>query len=227
MTQTMSSNIPSDRIKEIYKSRRNLLAILKKQGYAADDYDGVGIADIAIMAKHGQLDMMLERGGDDGDGAGKEKPSGTGNKLYVRYIMTSTFRSPDMLSNLVEDLYAETLGPNDDLIIVAQDDPNEKLMKLMEKLWIQEKIYVRVIGIKRLQFNILEHALVPQHTILSSEERESILKKYNVTDATTQLPVISRFDPVANVIGIRPGQVCEIKRSSRTAVTANYYRVCV
>ena len=42
-----------------------------------------------------------------------------------------------------------------------------------------------------------------------------------------QFPIISRFDPVAQSIGIRPGQVCEIIRPSKTAIIAPYYRVCV
>jgi DNA-directed RNA polymerase subunit H (RpoH/RPB5) len=43
----------------------------------------------------------------------------------------------------------------------------------------------------------------------------------------TQFPDISRFDPVAQIIGIRPGQVCEIIRPSKTAISAYYYRICV
>lgn len=220
----MSSNISSDCIREIYKSRTNLVDILETQGYNVASVKGFGVMDIATMAEHNQLDMVLTRGGDEEGGVS------VGNKkLYVRYNVLSTFRTTAALSDLVDDLYTidETLGPDDDLIIITLDDPNDKLMKLMEKLWIQDRIYVRMISLKRLQFNILNHTLVPEHTILSPEDRAAMLVKYNVTDAMTQLPVISRFDPVANVIGIRPGQVCEIKRSSRTAVTANYYRVCV
>ena len=43
----------------------------------------------------------------------------------------------------------------------------------------------------------------------------------------TLFPDISRFDPVARVIGLRPGQVCHIIRPSKTAIEANYYRVCI
>jgi DNA-directed RNA polymerase subunit H (RpoH/RPB5) len=50
--------------------------------------------------------------------------------------------------------------------------------------------------------------------------------KYNITDKI-QFPDISRFDPVARVIGLRPGQVCNIIRASKTAIEANYYRICV
>jgi DNA-directed RNA polymerase subunit H (RpoH/RPB5) len=61
---------------------------------------------------------------------------------------------------------------------------------------------------------------------LSEEEVEEVKIKYNI-NKLSQLPEISRFDPVAQVIGIRPGQVCEIIRSSKTAVNSKYYRVCI
>ena len=50
--------------------------------------------------------------------------------------------------------------------------------------------------------------------------------RYNITDKV-QFPDISRFDPVAQVIGLRPGQVCEITRASKTAIESKYYRVCI
>ena len=43
----------------------------------------------------------------------------------------------------------------------------------------------------------------------------------------SQLPEISRFDPHALVVGVRPGNICLIQRSSLTALKTNYYRVCV
>jgi DNA-directed RNA polymerase subunit H (RpoH/RPB5) len=52
------------------------------------------------------------------------------------------------------------------------------------------------------------------------------MKKYNIL-IKIHIPDISRFDPVAQVIGLRPGKVCQIIRPSKTSVTANYYRVCV
>ena len=52
------------------------------------------------------------------------------------------------------------------------------------------------------------------------------MEKYNLMQRT-QFPEISRFDPVARVIGLRPGQICKITRPSKTAIESNYYRVCV
>ena len=83
-----------------------------------------------------------------------------------------------------------------------------------------------MISIKRLQFNILDHSLVPPHRVMTSAEVEDVKKKYNI-NYLTEFPEISRFDPVSQVIGLRPGQVCEITRSSKTAITSYYYRCCV
>ena len=53
-----------------------------------------------------------------------------------------------------------------------------------------------------------------------------IMKKFNIKDKTL-FPEISRFDPVALAIAMRPGQVCKILRSSATALDYDYYRICV
>jgi DNA-directed RNA polymerase subunit H (RpoH/RPB5) len=52
------------------------------------------------------------------------------------------------------------------------------------------------------------------------------MEKYNIKNKSL-FPYISRFDPVARVIGLRPGQVCHIVRPSKTSIKANYYRVCI
>ena len=49
--------------------------------------------------------------------------------------------------------------------------------------------------------------------------------KYNIT-SDDMIPGISRFSPVAQVLGIRPGQLCEIVRPSKTSITSNFYRIC-
>jgi DNA-directed RNA polymerase subunit H (RpoH/RPB5) len=61
---------------------------------------------------------------------------------------------------------------------------------------------------------------------MNSIEVAEIMTKYSVKDKI-QFPEISRFDPVARVIGLRPGDMCHIIRPSKTAIETNYYRVCV
>jgi DNA-directed RNA polymerase subunit H len=81
-------------------------------------------------------------------------------------------------------------------------------------------------NIKRLQYNILQHTLVPKATILAEKAVDELKAKYNLK-TLAQLPEISRFDPQSLALCLRPGQVLELQRKSDTAMTYPYYRVCV
>ena len=56
-------------------------------------------------------------------------------------------------------------------------------------------------------------------------EVEEVKKRYNIKE--NMFPEISRFDPVALAIGIRPGEICKIDRPSKTAIKSIYYRICI
>jgi DNA-directed RNA polymerase subunit H (RpoH/RPB5) len=103
---------------------------------------------------------------------------------------------------------------------------NETLNTLVKHIWEQDGIFIVVQNLKRLQYNVLDHSLVPPHRILNAGELDIVKKKYNISNIM-MLPEMSRFDPVAQVLFIRPGQVVEIKRPSKTAIESLYYRVCV
>ena len=110
-------------------------------------------------------------------------------------------------------------------MIVVKDEVNETLTNTVKHIWESEKIFIILQPLKRLQFNILDHTLVPPHRILSESEKTNIKKRYNIIN-DNQFPDILRFDPVAQAIGIRPGEVCEIIRPSKTAISEPYYRIC-
>ena len=95
----------------------------------------------------------------------------------------------------------------------------------MNYIFIKDNIYVNIINIQEILFNILDHVMVPEHKILTNKEKEFIYNKYNIME-DSELPEISRFDPVAKIIGLRPGELCEITRSSKTSITSKYYRLC-
>ena len=208
----MSTN---NRILRIYKSRATILKLLQKQGYNITDYSEFSINEIDTMFTNKQLDMLVTN-------------ENTDNKTYVKYYLDAKQVRPQYLDEIIEDLFLveSVLTKNDTLVIIIDGEPNETIISKVYYLYDHDGIFVVIHNISRLQFNILEHSLVPPIKILSEGETAQILKTYNLKD-TTQLPEISRFDAQALAISMRPGQVCEIERKSVTVMKYNYYRVCV
>ncbi len=200
-------------IVQIYKSRINILEILKSQDYNVSDYEGSGINEVNSMNSSNQLDMLLSK-------------NDNSKKAYIKYHTAKTLNHSN-ITQYIDDLFNidNILGKNDDLIIIMKDEPNESLIKILKNIWKQEKIYINVFNINRLQYNILKHELVPPHHVLTQEEAKEVKTKFNITD-DSQIPDISRFGPVAQAICIRPGELCKIIRSSRSAITTDFYRIC-
>ena len=196
---------------KIYNARKTILEFMKAQDMDISDYEHFGMNDIHTLEKSGQLDMFLT----------SEK-----KKTYVKFHLHKNRLNASDIYDYCEELYKQenVLGENDDLIIIVKDSFNDTLAKTLQELFLNDKIFIVIFTFASLQFNILNHVLVPKHTIV--EDVEDIKKKYNIAD-DMQFPEISRFDPVAQAIGLRPGQVCEITRESPTSITSTYYRFCL
>jgi DNA-directed RNA polymerase subunit H len=78
---------------------------------------------------------------------------------------------------------------------------------------------------QKQEFEILNHELVPNHELISEEEKKQLFKKYSITP--DQLPKILDTDPVCLSIGAKPGQIIKITRKSTTAKEAIIYRLVV
>jgi DNA-directed RNA polymerase subunit H (RpoH/RPB5) len=230
----MTSQNTSSLISMIYKSRTVLLDLMKKQQYNVSEYEGFSVNEINTMKTNNQLDLILEK--IDYKQTNKVLVTGENydddtnisrKKIYIKYYLTKSLR-PNNLQEMIDDLFIveEVLTKEDTLLVVVKDEVNETLINNVKHIWESEKIFIILQPLQRLQFNILEHVYVPSHTILSEDEKINIKNKYNIMN-DYEFPELSRFDPVAQAIGIRPGQVCKIIRASKTAIEAPYYRICV
>jgi len=208
------SVLSCNRILKIYKSRNTILKLLEQHNYDVSDYSEFSINEIDAMYTNDQLDMLVK--------------NESNNKTYIKYYLNSKNIRKENLETLVEDLFQieSVLTKSDTLIIIINEEPNDTIIERIKYLYDHDGIFVVLHNIDRLQFNILEHHLVPYINILTDEEVETLKKRYNLKD-TSQLPEISRFDPQALAICLRPGQVCRLIRKSNTALEYEYYRVCV
>ena len=216
----MATQNSSTLISYIYNSRINLIKLMQNLDYNVKDYESFTNSEVNSMFQNKQLDLLLEKNQEDSKTKRK-------NKIYIRYYLAKTFR-PQNIQEIIDDLYnlEEILTKEDILLIITKDEPNETLVNAVKHIWEQDGIFIVIQSIKRLQFYILGHTLVPPHRILTDEESEQVKMKYNIT-GNVQMPEISRFDPVALAVCLKPGQTCEIIRPSKTAILSKYYRVCV
>jgi DNA-directed RNA polymerase subunit H (RpoH/RPB5) len=205
----------SGTISTVFKSRQNLLKLLSQQGYDIKDYEEFSVNETHIMYNNKQLDMMLT-----------SQKEGETKKVYVKYHLAKTLRREN-INDYIDDLYnlEQVLTKTDTLVIVIKQEPHDTLLNILNQIWEQDGIFIVIYNLDRLQFNILDHEYVPKHIILNDNEINKMKKRYNITK-NTELPEISRYDPVAQAIGMRPGQICKIIRPSKTAITADYYRLC-
>ncbi len=70
-----------------------------------------------------------------------------------------------------------------------------------------------------------DHDLVPKHEIISKEEAEKVLEQYNCQP--TELPLIFATDRAIVGLGVKPGDMIKITRTSPTAGHSIYYRYVV
>lgn len=205
----------SNRILSIYKSRNTIIEQLRMLGYNVSEYENFSINEIDTMCKHDQLDMLFTRDSDK-------------HKIYVKYLLNAKQIQQNILNQLIEDLYdiENILEKKDTLMIVSNEEPNDTINNKVKYLFDSDQIFIVIHYIKRLQFNILAHVLVPNSRILTTTETDELQKKYNI-HSLDKLPEISRFDPQALAMCLRPKQVIEINRKSDTAMEYKYYRICV
>ena len=75
------------------------------------------------------------------------------------------------------------------------------------------------------KLKVLEHVMVPEHSIMGEEETKTLLASYNIT--TDQLPKIYHDDPAVKSVGAKVDDVIRIVRKSHTAGKAESFRLVI
>jgi len=205
----------------IYKSFNNILKYLKHQGFNVDSEKDISLTELQNRIETSNINFVVE--------------SESGEKCYVVYHIMKQLR-PTHIHEYIEDIYEfrEILKKTDQLIIITKDNFNfsnnsglsDTVEKTINDVYEELKYYINIFPISTLQFCVIDHVLVPKHIKLNQQEVLEFMKKYKITNKSN-IPSISKFDAVSKAIGLRPGDICEITRQSKTVVESKYYRICI
>ena len=210
-------------INKLYTSRGVVLEMLESRGYNTSGYENYTIKEIDNMHKNMPSKFIPDNMPLDIVCKHKEH---SGN-IYVKYIYSSKIRIHN-IQTLVEDMKDSVFeNDNDVLIIIIKDKiSNEVILdSQLDSLYKKTGIFTQIFWLDKLVINITKHELVPSHRIISEENKKSLLVKFDI-NSYNQLPIILKTDPVAKFIGMKRGDVCEIKRPSETSGEYIYYRLC-
>lgn len=217
----------SNTLNQIYNSRKTLLKYLKSQGYNTTNHENFSIAEISAMeqasnqqnshALTSQLNFELKRKKTEKD---EEKTCSV--VYYVNKAMKKT-----VLQELIDEYY-DYDDKNKSLcsLIIVTTNVNDTNMNIVREMWEKYGEHCVLYDLASLQYNVIEHTFVPKHRKLTEEEKENVMKKYNITN-DSQFPEISMFDPVAKALLLRPGDLCEITRYEKISFKNVFYRICV
>lgn len=212
----------SNRIISIYKARTTILEHMERLKYDVSDYNTFNINEVDAMFKNSQLDLLL---------VNTEEPT---KKVYIKYYFAAKGGGNKQiriasLNEIIEDLYEidNILTLSDTLIIIIDEEPNDTILQRIKYLFEKSGIFIVIHNLKRLQFNLLEHSLMPDSIEIIKDENIIELKDILNIKNIRSLPEISRFDPISLAIMLRPNQVMKCMRKSITALRTPYYRVCV
>ena len=207
-------------LSKLYKSRTNLIYYLTEMGYDCSSYEYFSMEELDVIQKNNNLDFMVVKGQEKcyvkymTEDANTKNPANSVKKLNISNIIDSMFTQEGLLTE------------KDTLVLITNDYSVDSIHKALKNIWELKQIYVVIFDLKQLQLNVLKHRLVPKHVKLTENEKTELYQNLNIEE-DRQLPEISRFDPVAKTLFLRPGEVCRITRFDKISYTNEFYRVCV
>jgi DNA-directed RNA polymerase subunit H (RpoH/RPB5) len=209
---------------QLYKARINMMSHLTHSGFDCTLYSGFNLEELDVLIKYNQLNFKVSN-------------ESKNEQCYVYHLVedtsgkkkgTSNLLKKNTIPDIIDEVYNDTgiLNKTDTLIIITTDYSADSIHECIKNLWENDHLYVVVYNLKQLQINPLKHVFVPKHIRLTNEEKMEVFRKYNI-ERNSQLPQISRFDPIAKILLMRPGEICKIERFEKSSFNTDYYRICI
>ena len=158
-----------------------------------------------------------------------------GTPCHIRVIKYQTKLSSPILKSLLKEI-KENNPSIWRVIFIFKDKPSQQILKSFEEieseyskdkqnvetnLGNQENFIIEYFEESELLYNPTKHIFVPNHRILSIEEKKDVLMKYRAKEC--DIPKILREDRIARYYGGRKGDMFEIIRKCEGGESL-YYR---
>lgn len=208
-------------INSIAKSKNIVLKQLKDRGFDTTPYENFDDETIGTQYRSNDdysLDMFIEH------------TDPTKGRAYVHYRKnpikkTNIDNEYKSFFQLDED-EPGTLTTNDELHIICLQDENISDNILSAIITLSSyKIYMTIRTLSQTKFDC-RIDWIPKHEYVTETEYKENNKLPDKHD-TSIINTMSRFDPQAQAIGLRPGQICRIIRPSPIASREVVYRRCI
>ncbi|WOK95529.1 DNA-directed RNA polymerase V subunit 5A-like [Canna indica] len=188
---TDSGSVESHRF---FLARRTLLEMLRDRGFPVPD-DDIALTLPAFRAKFGENPRL------DDLRISFTISSDPPKKVLAIFCGTDPFK----LSTVREISSYVNKERLTNLILILQNKMTSKARGAIKEIF---KFRVEIFQVTELLVNITKHALKPRHELLNEEEKQKLLKKYNVVES--QLPRMLESDAVTRYYGYEKGQIVKV-----------------